>query len=453
MNFTENLTYKKIFLFWGPLALTWLMMSIEQPFLVAVIARLGDAKNNLAAFGIAFSFALIIEAPVIMLMSASTALVGDSNSLKKMKRFTDLLNASVTIVQLLILIPPVFSFIIQDLMEVPEDVARITYYSLILLLPWPAAIGYRRFYQGILIRNNLTRRVTYGTLVRLSAIVITGFFLYKTGMKGAYVGSLTLSVAVMLEAVASWVMARKTVASLQAGQANAGNAFDMNNPGEPLRYRFIARFYFPLALTSLLSLGVNPFVTFFMGRSQLPIESLAVLPAINGLVFIFRSMGLSFQEVNIALIGARKQNYRKLRNFAIFLGTAVTVLLAVIAFTPLARLWFENISGLTYDLSEMAYLPVRLMLLLPALSVLLSFQRSTLVVAGRTRPISVATAVELIVIVAVLLASIVWFDMVGVIAATIAYVIGKTVSNIYLGPINFGVVRKWQRADRKEIVR
>lgn len=444
MNFTENLTYKKIFLFWGPLALTWLMMSVEQPFLVAVIARLGDAKHNLAAFGIAFSFALIIEAPVIMLMSASTALVGDSNSLKKMKRFTDLLNASVTIVQLLILIPPVFSFIIQDLMEVPEDVARITYYSLLLLLPWPAAIGYRRFYQGILIRNNLTRRVTYGTLVRLSAIVVAGFLLYKTGMKGAYVGSLTLSLAVMMEAVASWVMARKTVEILQAGQANAGNSYDMTNPGEPLRYRFIARFYFPLALTSLLSLGVNPFVTFFMGRSQLPIESLAVLPAVNGLVFIFRSMGLSFQEVNIALIGARKQNYRKLRNFAIFLGTAVTILLAAIAFTPLARLWFENVSGLTYDLSEMAYLPVRIMILLPALSVLLSFQRSTLVVAGRTRPISVATAVELVVIVAVLLASIIWLDMIGVIAATIAYVIGKSVSNIYLGPINFGVVRKWQ---------
>jgi O-antigen/teichoic acid export membrane protein len=444
VNFTENLTYKKIFLFWGPLALTWLMMSVEQPFLVAVIARLGDAKHNLAAFGIAFSFALIIEAPVIMLMSASTALVGDSNSLKKMKRFTDLLNASVTIIQLLILIPPVFNFIVQDLMEVPDEVAQITYYSLALLLPWPAAIGYRRFYQGILIRNNLTRRVTYGTLVRLSAIAAAGLLLYKTGMKGAYVGSLTLSIAVMLEAVASWVMARKTVSSLQAGEANDGNGYDLTTQGEPLRYRFIARFYFPLALTSLLSLGVNPFVTFFMGRSQLPVESLAVLPAVNGLVFIFRSMGLSFQEVNIALIGARKQNYRKLRNFAIFLGTAVTILLAAIAFTPLARLWFENVSGLTYDLSEMAYLPVRIMILLPALSVLLSFQRSTLVVAGRTRPISVATAVELIVIVAVLLASIIWLDMVGVIAATIAYVIGKSISNIYLGPINFKVVRKWQ---------
>lgn len=81
------------------------MMAAEQPFLVSVIARLPDAKHNLAAFGIAFSFALIVEAPVIMLMSASTALVTDRNSFKKLKRFTDILNLSVVIVQLLVLIP------------------------------------------------------------------------------------------------------------------------------------------------------------------------------------------------------------------------------------------------------------------------------------------------------------------------------------------------------------
>ncbi|MEE4215220.1 MAG: MATE family efflux transporter, partial [Bacteroidales bacterium] len=163
MRITENLTYRKIFLFWSPLALTWLMMAAEQPFLVSVIARLPDPKYNLAAFGIAFSFALIIEAPVIMLMSASTALVGSSHSYRKLKRFTDILNVSVTLVQLILLLPPVFNFIVMDLMGVPENVARLTHISLLLLLPWAASIGYRRFYQGILIRNNLTRRVTYGT--------------------------------------------------------------------------------------------------------------------------------------------------------------------------------------------------------------------------------------------------------------------------------------------------
>ena len=53
-------------------------MAIEQPFLIAFIARLENAKYNLAAFGIAYSFAIIVEAPVIMLISASTALVTET---------------------------------------------------------------------------------------------------------------------------------------------------------------------------------------------------------------------------------------------------------------------------------------------------------------------------------------------------------------------------------------
>ena len=77
------LTYKRIFTFWTPLAATWLMMSVEGPFLAAIIARLAEAKYNLAAYGVAFSLALIIEAPIIMIMSASTALVKDRDSFLK----------------------------------------------------------------------------------------------------------------------------------------------------------------------------------------------------------------------------------------------------------------------------------------------------------------------------------------------------------------------------------
>ncbi len=149
MEITEGLTYRKIFLFWWPLALTWLMMAFEQPVLIAFIARLNDAKYNLAAFGIAGSFAMIVEAPIIMLMSASTALVRGHNSYRKLKRFTDILNAGVTIIQLIILIPPVFKFIVTGLMDVPENVAKLAYTALIIFLTWAASIGYRRFYTRV----------------------------------------------------------------------------------------------------------------------------------------------------------------------------------------------------------------------------------------------------------------------------------------------------------------
>ena len=435
VDLIDKLTYRRIFLFWGPLALTWLMMAFEQPFLISFVARLSDAKVNLAAFGIAGSFAMIIEAPIIMLMSASTALVTGQHSYRRLKLFTDMLNLGVTIVQLIMLIPPVFNFIVIRLMEVPEDIAAIAHTALLIFLPWAASIGYRRFYQGILIRNNLTRRVTYGTLVRLSVIVIMGLALYSAGIPGAYVGAGAMSVAVLSEAIATRMMASGTLKSL-AGKEDTENG--------TINLRSIARFYYPLALTSILSLGVHPFVTFFLGRSRMPVESLAVLPVVNSLVFIFRSMGLSFQEVNIALIGKERQNYRILRRYAVYLGVAVTVLISVMAFTPLANLWFVNVSGLSSELADMSYLPLKIMILLPALTVLLNFQRSLMVINGTTGPISKATAVELIGIIAVLLLCVVFLDLIGVVAASIAFIAGKTISNLYLAPRQAAAVKGWR---------
>ena len=435
MVITEGLTYRRIFLFWGPLALTWLMMAFEQPFLIAFIARLSDAKYNLAAFGIAGSFAMIIEAPIIMLMSASTALVTGRHSYMKLKRFTDILNAGITAFQLIVLIPPVFNYIVVVLMDVPVEVARIAHIALLIFLPWAASIGYRRFYQGILIRNNLTRRVTYGTMVRLSVIVIAGSVLYFAGAKGAYVGAGAMSIAVICEAIATRFMVSRTLKDLHMKEDTENGT---------MRLRSIAKFYYPLALTSILSLGVHPFVTFFLGRSYMAVESLAVLPVVSSLVFIFRSLGLSYQEVNIALIGKQKQNYTLLRNFATYLGLAVTFLISVLAFTPLADIWFINISGLSKELADMSYLPLKIMILLPALTVLLNFQRSSLITNGTTGPISVATALELIGIIVVLLVCVVFLNMTGVVAASLAFMIGRSLSNLYLIPKQMAAARTWK---------
>lgn len=436
MHLTENLTYRRIFLFWSPLALTWLMMAVEQPVLIAFIARLSDAKFNLAAFGIAGAFAMIVEAPIIMLMSASTAIVTGRHSYKKLKKFTDILNAFITGIQLLILIPPVFRFIVIRLMGVPEEVSELAHKALLIFLPWAASIGYRRFYQGLLIRNNLTRRVTYGTLVRLTVILVTGLLLYTAGAKGAYTGAAAMSLAVLIESLATRLMADSTIRSVMQKD-------DRENIHMGLRT--ILKFYYPLALTSILSLGVHPFVTFFLGRSRMAVESLAVLPVVTSLVFIFRSMGLSYQEVVIALIGERRQNYGLLRNFAVRLGIIVTVLISVLAFTPLADLWFINVSGLTKELADLSYLPLKIMVLLPALTVLLNFQRSLLVVSGNTGPISVATATELAGIILVLLVCVVFLGMTGVVAASLAFMAGRALSNLYLVPKQKEAVRSWNK--------
>ena len=190
--------------FWLPLAVTWFMMSVELPFLAAVIARLPDAKYNLAAHGVAFAFAILIEAPVIMLMSASTALVEDSVSYRKLRNFANALNAGSTLLLLAVLVPPVFDFLMRTVIGLPSEVADLTYGALWLFLPWPAAIGIRRFVQGVLIRSGRTRLVATGTLIRLAAMSATALALFLlTDLPGAWVGAASLSAAVITEAIAA----------------------------------------------------------------------------------------------------------------------------------------------------------------------------------------------------------------------------------------------------------
>ncbi len=420
----ESLSNKKILKFWIPLSATWLMMSVEGPFLTALIARMSNPEYNLAAYGVAFAFALIVESPVIMMMSASVALVRNEYSFYKLRNFVYSVNLLITLFIIILIIPQIFYFLTIELMNLPSEVAMLTHKAVILLIPWPAAIGYRRFYQGIMISGNATRRVAYGTIIRMSSMFFVAVILIPfSKLDGVAIGASALSAGVVMEALASRIMANKFVKNVKL---NLTKDLSTN-----LTYKEIIKFYYPLALTSFISLGIQPIVIFSMGQSSRALDSLAVLPVLNSLVFFFRSFGLSFQEVGVALMGGNK-NYYKLRNFAFVLGIAVVTGLGLISFTPLSDIWFQKVSGLSSQLSEFSKFPLMLYTIFPATTVFISFQRAILVYYRRTNPITYATIIEVVGIIITLIITIKYFSLVGVIAAIIAYTLGRIAAIIYL---------------------
>lgn len=422
-----TLTQPRIFRFWLPLAATWLMMAVEGPFLAAVIARLAEPVFNLAAYGVAFSLALVVEAPVIMIMSAATALARNRLSYIRLRTFTHALNAGVTLAMIVALLPPIFNAIAYGLIGLPPEVASRTHIALLILLPWPAAIGIRRLYQGVLIRHRLTRRVAYGTVVRLAAMFGTAFALARHGdIEGAWVGAAALTMGVSCEAVASRFMANGALRKLMAVPGVAS--------GAAASWVALTRFYYPLALTTLLSLGIHPVVTFFVGNSRMSLESLAVLPVIGSLVFIFRSVGLAYQEVVIALIGDEQEGYAPLRTFGLLLSLGVAVGLSLIAWTPLAGVWFRNVSGLTDELAAFAITPTRILAVIPGLTAILSFQRAVMVIRTTTNRITWATIIEVVGTVVVMWVAISFLNAIGAVAAASALLIGRIGANLYLAP-------------------
>ncbi len=417
-------TLKTVYRLWWPLAATWLMMAVEGPFLAAVIARMADSATNLAAYGIAYAFGLIAEGPVIMLLSAATRLALGRSDYLRLRAFSIIMCAIVTLLLLLLVSPSIFTPLTSTLLGLSADVARHVHQALWLLLPWPAAIGMRRFYQGVLIAHHQPGRVAVGTIVRLLAMSSTAFFLWTfDALDGASLGACSLSAGVVAEALATRWLARRAIAT---SLDEAG--VDVVMPS----YAALGRFYLPLAMTPLIGLSIHPVVTFFLGHSYKPLESLAIMPVLYALTFLFRALGLSFPEVALATLKDGEQNRGVVRKFAISLSLFLGGGLSLIAFTPLNTFWFATLSGLPAELVRLAIPPLQIMALFPALTVAIGYQRAILIHAGVTLPVILATATEALGIFSILALLVLYSTLPGVTSAALAYLLGRCLALLYL---------------------
>ena len=379
---------------WWPLAASWLLMAMELPALSAVMARLPNPEINLAAWGgVVFPVSLIIEAPVIMLLAASTALSKDLASYRWLRRFAVRVGAALTLLHILIAFTPLFDFVAGTLIGAPEEIREAARLGLRLMTPWTLSIAIRRFNQGALIRFGHSRAVTIGTAIRLLAdgsVLVAGLIIGS--VPGIVVAGVAVSLGVISEAVYSVIRVRPLVRD---------ELHEAPSVKPPLHMSPFLDFYIPLAMTSFLTLLVQPLGSAALSRMRLALSSLAIWPVVSGFIFMLRSMGMAFNEVVVALLD-RPGAVASLRRFAMILAAATTTLLILLAATPLSSWWFESVSGLSPNLAELARNSVWFALLLPAFNVYQSWYQGILLHVRKTRGITEAIAISLFVSVVVL---------------------------------------------------
>jgi progressive ankylosis protein len=382
----QALTIQRVFWFWVPLALVWLMMSFEQPSITAGVSRLPDATRNLAAFGLAFSFGLIMESPIIMLLTASTALATTREAYQRLMRFTHLLVALLTALHLILVLTPLYAYILRVWIGAPEAIIETSRIALLLVTPATAGVAYRRIWEGVMIRFGYPQRVTQVILVRLVVTLVLLFGgLAIEGLQGAYIGSIAWAGGIMGGMVAAAWFVRPTLNS-ELPPASEGD--------EPLTWAGLTSFYMPLALTSLIMMLGGPILSFGLSRAPQPLESLAVWPVVMSLLFVGRSVGIAYQEVVVALL--KDQNsFIQLRRFTGFLAGGTTGLFALLALTPGAGLWYRYVAGLEPELVSMAIWPTAILALVPGLGAIASWQRGLLIHKKQTGVISIAMGLNI----------------------------------------------------------
>jgi hypothetical protein len=198
-----------------------------------------------------------------------------------------------------------------------------------------------------------------------------------------------------------------------------------------LTYRAFGTFYFPLVMTSLLTLLIQPMGSAALSRMPNALESLAVWPVVSGFIFMLRSMGVAFNEVVVALLD-EYLSMKPLRRFAVILSIITTGALILIAATPLSSLWLEDISALSPELFVLARNGLWIALLLPALNTFQSWYQGALLNSGKTRAISEAVALYLFVTGMALWAGVAWGKTTGLYIGLAAFSFGMLIQTFWL---------------------
>ena len=344
-------------------------MGLEAPVCMAVISHMPAPEINAAAFFIMMSLSIWIESPVIDLLSTATTLAKDAEKFAVITRFVLWLMLWVTIAHATFVFTPLYHVVTETVMGVKPEVAAAARPGMAILTLWSACIGWRRYLQGILIRNGLTRVISFGTLSRVVTISITALTLHlTTKLPGVNIAATALMLSVFVESMFIHAVSRPTVHALLR---------KTEPEGEPLTMRKLAAFHFPLSATTMVKLLVFPIIGAGLARLDEPVLTTAAYQLAGTIIFLHRALGFCLPEVVIALYKDEGSRLA-LRRFCLGVATFTLCSMLFLSLTGLDQVIFSMVLGADERMVRVAHIVFLFSAGVPFLDAVQSYVRGAL---------------------------------------------------------------------------
>lgn len=363
-----------------PLSVSDVTMAFGDPAITATLAQLPDARVNLAALGVAKSLAVFFESPVIMILHASNALAGSVRARKALYAFTLLLMAVLSGGLLVLALPAVFGTVGEKVLGLAPELVVPARVILMFLILWPAAIAWRRYYQGLLIRAGFGNTVARAGIARMLFVIgALGLgLLFK--LPGTVLAGLALIGGVFTEAV------------LVTRSAKAHGVEHVTREAQkplPESLSAVWRFYWPLANSMVVVWGGRAALIAIVARAVDGPLALAVWPAAWGLVLLIANSTRMTQQVVIRNRGLVSDAL--LLRFAVTVGTAASAIVILLGMTTLGRQGILAFVGFDSSLFKRVVPVIILCSVVPFLVAMQNAIQGFLIEEGRTHRVNLAT--------------------------------------------------------------
>lgn len=370
-----------------PLSLSDVTMALGDPLTTTTLAHLPDSRTNIAAVGVAKAIAIFCESPIIMLLHASNALAPTRSSRQALWKFVLIASGLMSFLLALITIPAIFAIVGEKWLGVSPSLSNTVRSVLMIVILWPLAIGWRRYFQGLLIHSGQSYAVAQAGVVRLLivGIILAGGFILKTN--GAIVAGLSLVWGVIAEAVAVTYLAKKLGATTLPEVISV--------PELPQDLAGVWKFYAPLGGTMMLVWGARAALVGIVARANDGEIALAAWPAAWGLVLVIANSTRMVQQI---IIRNRKLlPDRLLITFAITVGMVCSLILLLVSGTPLSENAISWFIGNDQELIARVRPVLLICAVIPLLVSIQNAMQGFLVSEGRTWGVNQAAWVGAIV--------------------------------------------------------
>lgn len=377
----EEITFSSLWRQFLPLSLSDVAMTLGDPLVNTTLAHLPDARANLAAVGVAKSQAVFFESPIIMLLHASNAMAGASASRRALWRFMLLAITCLSGLVLFLCLPPVFVAVGQRLLGIDAALAQRTRGVLLLLVLWPAAIGWRRYFQGVLIRHGRGREVGRAAVARITIVATCLGGGYWYGLPGGTLAGVALIAGVVTEALFVTLMVR--------GQGLLFLPDSETDPKLPTDIAGVWRFYWPLANSMVVVWGGRALLVGIIARAHDGALALAAWPAAWGLVLVVANASRMVQQVIIS--NRRKTTDLRLLYFAASVGLGCSLILLGLAVTRSGSAAIDAFVGRDRALLEGVIPVIKLCAAIPLLVAIQNAMQGFLIGDGHTERVNAST--------------------------------------------------------------
>lgn len=405
----HSVTLRGLFWFTLPLALTFIMMSGSAPLVSNGIAWIQDAAGeglHLSAFLMTFAIALFIYSPLFVARNVSIRTVVDRRSMKRFLGFFTLISGICSLELLAVSqIDLIGHAVFGELLgtdPIREELARR---GLLLFVPIPILVALRGLGQGCHISNGQGWYVGWGTAMRFATMATFVFgFAVHTEMEGPMLGGGVYLSGIGVETLFVLALLRNKPQWTHSDEQPV------------LSYRQFFIYAGPLMLSAMLTKIVTPILILMINNGRQPAENGATFNLLRDTGWVMLSMLMSLQPTVLSHATSRR-NLRKLVQFAAIMTSGVTLMVCLVALTPLKQAifidWFEVDNVVIQNLTFTALL---FLIPLPAISVANHFLQAMHTRSGRTMWVTLGTVVGLIV----LLVAVKTFDLSGYHGAILA---------------------------------